>query len=121
MGGYVNMYVQLDTEGRITGTAEYNCFPENTTVIESNFPEEFDFNNQSEYLIIDGKLISCESNASKLYNNENRLSVPQTIAEQDDAICALYEENLALKAVSAEQDDAICYLYESIMEGQENG
>ena len=113
MGGYVNMYVQLDTEGRITGTAEYNCFPENTTVIE--------FNNQSEYLIIDGKLISCESNASKLYNIENRLSVPQTIAEQDDAICALYEENLALKAVSAEQDDAICYLYESIMEGQENG
>lgn len=47
--------------------------------------------------------------------------MPQTIAEQDDAICALYEENLALKAVSAEQDDAICYLYESIMEGQENG
>ena len=38
-----------------------------------------------------------------------------------EQINKINEENLALKAVSAEQDDAICYLYESIMEGQENG
>ena len=41
---------------------------------------------------------------------------PYTIAEQDDAICALYEENLALKATAADQDDAICYLFEQMTE-----
>lgn len=43
---------------------------------------------------------------------------PGTIAEQDDAICALYEENLALKATTADQDDAISYLFEQMMEGK---
>lgn len=43
---------------------------------------------------------------------------PATIAEQDDAICALYEENLALKATAADQDDAICYLFEQMIEGE---
>lgn len=43
---------------------------------------------------------------------------PDTIAEQDDAICALYEENLSLKATAADQDDAICYLFEQMTEGE---
>ena len=43
---------------------------------------------------------------------------PNTIAEQDDAICALYEENLALKSTAADQDDAICYLYEQMTEDE---
>lgn len=40
------------------------------------------------------------------------------IAEQDDAICALYEENLQLKSATADQDDAICYLFEQLTEGK---
>lgn len=43
---------------------------------------------------------------------------PDIIAEQDDTICALYEENLALKATTADQDDAICYLFEQMTEGK---
>ena len=46
---------------------------------------------------------------------------PDTIAEQDDAICALYEENLALKATAADQDNAICYLFEQITEKKQYG
>jgi len=46
---------------------------------------------------------------------------PDTIAEQDDAICALYEENLALKATAVDQDDAICYLFEQITEKKQYG
>lgn len=46
---------------------------------------------------------------------------PDTIAEQDDAICALYEKNLALKATAADQDDAICYLFELITEKKQYG
>lgn len=38
------------------------------------------------------------------------------IADLDDAVCALYEENLALKNTSADLDDAVCYLYEQILE-----
>lgn len=37
------------------------------------------------------------------------------VAEQDDAICALYEENLAYQA---ETDDAICELYELVSGGE---
>ncbi len=36
-------------------------------------------------------------------------STDTIIADLDDAICALYEENLDL-------DDAVCYLYEQILE-----
>lgn len=34
--------------------------------------------------------------------------------EQDDLICALYEENLSLQQVASDTDDAICYLYEAL-------
>lgn len=45
-----------------------------------------------------------------------------TLSDQDDAVCALYEENLAIKETAAEQDDAICYLYEQLLkEGETNG
>ena len=40
------------------------------------------------------------------------------ILERDDAICALYEENLQLKSATADQDDAICYLFEQLTEGK---
>lgn len=43
---------------------------------------------------------------------------PDTMADQDDAICALYEENLQLKSATADQDDAICYLFEQLTEGK---
>lgn len=49
-------------------------------------------------------------------------TVPATLADQDDAVCALYEENLAIKETAAEQDDAICYLYEQLLkEDETNG
>ena len=43
-------------------------------------------------------------------------STDTIIADLDDAVCALYEENLALKNTSADLDDAVCYLYEQILE-----
>ncbi len=119
------MYVQLNDEKRIVGTCEENCFPEDTTVLEFDFPEDFDFDNQYEYLIVDGKLVESESDDAKRYREEAEKveqnstflkEAPNTIAEQDDAICALYEENLALKATASDTDDAICYLYEQILE-----
>lgn len=42
------------------------------------------------------------------------------ISEQDEAICALYEENLELKSLFSDVDEAICYLYEKTLE-DENG
>lgn len=124
------MFVQLNNEYRIIGTADYDCFPEDTTVLEFEFPEDFNFDNQYEYLIVDGKLIESESDDTKRYREEREQAesrdtffseAPDTMAEQDDAICALYEENLKLKNTSAEQDDAICYLFESMMEEKDNG
>lgn len=121
------MFVQLNEKNRIVGTADYNCFPENTSVIEFDFPEDFDFNNQHEFIIVNGKLIESESEISKQFRERNEQAekresfLPEasdTIAEQDDAICALYEENLALKATAADQDDAICYLFEQMTEGK---
>lgn len=43
-------------------------------------------------------------------------STDTIIADLDDAVCALYEENLALKNTSADLDDAVCYLYEQMLE-----
>lgn len=37
------------------------------------------------------------------------------LADQDDAVCALYEENLTLTARADDADDAICSLYEMIV------
>lgn len=67
--------------------------------------------------------VECSENlAAAIAKSDKRESFltagPNTIAEQDDAICALYEENLALKSTAADQDDAICYLYEQITEGE---
>lgn len=125
------MFVQLNEENRIIGTAEENCFPEDTIVIEFNFPDNFDFNTQYEYLIIDNKLITSESEDAKKYRMETEemearetflTEAPDTLSDQDDAVCALYEENLAIKKTAAEQDDAICYLYEQILkEDETNG
>lgn len=120
------MFVQLDDEKRIVGTSTVNCFPESTTVIEFDFPDKFDFDNQYDFLIIGGELVECESEETKRYKEEAELvfrlsDAPGIIAEQDDAICALYEENLALKSTSADTDDAICFLYEQIAEVKDNG
>ena len=125
------MFVQLNEEKRIIGTADKNCFPEDTTVIEFDFSDDFNFNDQYEYMIIDGKLIASESEDTKKYRMETKQretreaflkEAPDTLSDQDDAVCALYEENLAIKETAAEQDDAICYLYEQLLkEGETNG
>ena len=46
---------------------------------------------------------------------------PTILIEQDDALCALYEENLSLKSRSDETDDAICSLFEMMLGGEKNG
>ena len=125
------MFVQLNNENRIIGTADENCFPEDTTVIEFDFSDDFNFDDQYEYMIIDGKLIASESEDTKKYRTETEKmearekflkEAPDTLSDQDDAVCALYEENLAIKETAAEQDDAICYLYEQLLkEGEING
>lgn len=94
------MFVQLNDENRIIGTCETNCFPKDTKVMCFEFPDDFDFGNQNEYLIIDGVLVERESEIHKKYreeeeqsekNNELLRVALDTIAEQDDAICTLYE------------------------------
>ena len=124
------MYVQLSNDNRILATADYNCFPEDSKKIEFDFPKDFDFNYQQEFLIVDGKLVESESDETKRYK-ENLIQIaergeflstaPNIIAEQDDAICSLYEENLALKSTADDVDEAICYLYEQLTEGNING
>ena len=59
------MYVQLSDENRILGTAEYDCFPDDLKKIEFDFPEGFNFDEQYEYLIVDGELVESESELSK--------------------------------------------------------
>lgn len=122
------MFVQLNEENRIIGTAEYDCFPDDTIVVEFDFPEDFDFGVQYDHKIIDGKLIESESVETKAQREENVSSkdrerflseAPNTINEQDDAICALYEENLALKSAANDVDDAVCYLYEQLTRGDQ--
>lgn len=43
--------------------------------------------------------------------------LPDTLADTDDALCALYETNLVQQDIIDEQDDAICELYEMITGG----
>lgn len=43
--------------------------------------------------------------------------LPDTLSDTDDALCALYETNLAQQDIIDEQDDAICALYEMITGG----
>ena len=97
------MFVQLNNENRIIGTADENCFPEDTTVIEFDFSDDFNFDDQYEYMIIDGKLIASESEDTKKYRTETEKmearekflkEAPDTLSDQDDAICYLYEQLL---------------------------
>ncbi len=124
------MFVQLNEENRIVGVSDENCFPSDTKVIEFDFPEDFDINTHYEYLIIDGKLVGSESPETKQYREESEQvkqnsiflsEAPDIIAEQDDAICALYEENLSLKSTADDVDEAICYLYEQLTEVNADG
>ena len=49
------MYAMLDDDGRICATTDIEEYAEGH--IESEFPDDFDFNNQSDYIIKDGVLI----------------------------------------------------------------
>lgn len=120
------MFVQLNEENRIIGTCDTNCFPSDTSVVEFDFPDGFDFDNQYEFLIIDGELVESESEQSRILRKEKEkfeerdqfLSVaPEIMNGQDEAICALYEENIALQSRADETDDAICSLYEMMIGG----
>lgn len=120
------MYVQLNEENRILGTCDTNCFPAGTIVVEFEFPDGFDFDRQSEYLLVDGTLVESESEAARSFREEKETAeangnflntAPNIMNEQDDALCALYEENLALRSRADETDDAICALYEMMIGG----
>jgi len=114
------MYVQINDEGRITATSENDDLPGG---FEFAFPDGFDFSEQYEYLIKDGELVESQSaeraqeiaQEEKLAAREEFLSTaPDVQAEQDDAICELYESVLAQQEAS---DDAICELYEAMIGG----
>ena len=49
------MYVSLDEDGRIYATTEFEEYAEGME--EFTFPDDFDFNNQNEYRIVDGELV----------------------------------------------------------------
>ena len=115
------MFVQLNDECRIIASCDTNCFPEGTYVVEFEFPKDFNIDDQNEYLLIDGELFKYESDSHRNFREEEELldannaflrEAPDMLAEQDDAICALYEENLELHSRSNDTDDAICILYE---------
>lgn len=50
------MYVQTDTDGRITATTPYEEYA-SEDMFEFNFPEDFDFSQQNEYVIQNEKLV----------------------------------------------------------------
>ena len=49
------IYVMLDDNGRICATTDQKEYAEG--FIEFDLPDDFDFNNQSDYIIKDGELI----------------------------------------------------------------
>ena len=121
-------YAMLNEEGRFISYSsikdEHYTIPiENPYVIYENMcytPED--------YIIKDGMLVldplqeTLERIAEQEQREEFLSTAPATLSDQDDAVCALYEENLAIKKTAAEQDDAICYLYEQILkEDETNG
>lgn len=121
-------YIQVDEHNRFisydSNPTELHTIPiEDPYVIYSDpkySPED--------YIIKDSKLIldplpeTLERIAEQEKREEFLSSGSDTLSDQDDAVCALYEENLAIKETAAEQDDAICYLYEQLLkEGGTNG
>ena len=50
------MYVQTDTDGRITATTPYEEYA-SEDMFEFNFPKDFEFSQQNEYVIQNGKLV----------------------------------------------------------------
>ena len=114
-------YAMLNEDSRFISYSsikdEHYAIPiENPHVIYENLcysPED--------YIIKDSKLIldplpdTLERIAEREKREEFLSSGPDTLSDQDDAVCALYEENLAIKETAAEQDDAICYLYEQLL------
>lgn len=121
-------YAMLNKEGRFISYSsikdEHYTIPiENPYAIYENMcytPED--------YIIKDGRLVldPLQETLERIAEQEKRegflLTAPDTLSDQDDAVCALYEENLAIKKTAAEQDDAICYLYEQILkEDETNG
>lgn len=78
-----------------------------------------------DYILKDSKLIlePLSETLKRIAEQEKREEFlsngPDTLSDQDDAVCALYEENLAIKETAAEQDDAICYLYEQLLKEDE--
>lgn len=121
-------YIQVDENNRFMS---YNSNPTELHTIPIDDPYVI-YSDQKyspeDYIIKDSKLIldplpeTLERIAEEDRREEFLSSGPNTLSDQDDAVCALYEENLAIKETAAEQDDAICYLYEQLLkEGETNG
>lgn len=121
-------YIQVDENNRFIS---YDSNPTELHIIPIEDPYVIYYNpryNPEDYIIKDGKLVldplpeTLERIAEQEKREEFLSSGPNTLSDQDDAVCALYEENLAIKKTAAEQDDAICYLYEQILkEDETNG
>lgn len=62
-----------------------------------------------------GFLSNAESETDSLYINHLKYFEIGALEGQDEALCALYEENLELQSRADETDDAICELYEMII------
>lgn len=121
-------YIQVDENNRFV-SYDSNPTDLHTIPIEDPYVIYSDPKYTPEdYIIKDSKLIrdplpeTLERIAEQEKREEFLSSGPDTLSDQDDAVCALYEENLAIKKTAAEQDDAICYLYEQILkEDETNG
>lgn len=121
-------YIQVDENNRFMS---YNSNPTELHTIPIDDPYVIYSDPKyapEDYIIKDSKLIldplpeTLERIAEEDRREEFLSSGPNTLSDQDDAVCALYEENLAIKETAAEQDDAICYLYEQILkEDETNG
>lgn len=121
-------YIQVDKNNRFisydSNSTELHTIPiEDPYVIYSDpkyTPEDYILKDTK--LILDPLPETLERISEQEKREEFLSSGPNTLSDQDDAVCALYEENLAIKETAAEQDDAICYLYEQLLkEGETNG
>lgn len=121
-------YIQVDENNRFMS---YNSNPTELHTIPIDDPYVIYSDPKytpEDYIIKDSKLIldplpeTLERIAEQEKREEFLSNGPDTLSDQDDAVCALYEENLAIKETAAEQDDAICYLYEQLLkEGETDG
>lgn len=124
-GKDVIFVVDVEEEGHWEARDEDGNIVESTDVIPDDAPHELDIPSMYRWLayvpytaeelaeIEAAKRVEAEAQAEAEAREAFLVAAPSIQAEQDAAICELYEQNLAMQA---ESDQAITDLYEMLLE-----